>query len=157
MINILHICFCSHVPLGTLSSIRSSLPPSPILKAAIKVSNASYSFLLSPHTSILSSAMPDMYNLPAALDLSRLLIFHSVLGCITAVSFGAPSYNLPIALFGLFVSFASSQSTHFVHFNADNGLSIVIAALRRVLFLQFRIRALTHSLTRSSTRTAMKV
>jgi hypothetical protein len=48
--------------------------------------------------------MPDMYNLPAALDLSRLLIFHSVLGCVTSVSFGSPSYNLPIALFGLFVS-----------------------------------------------------
>lgn len=56
--------------------------------------------------------MPDMYNLPAALDLSRLLVFHSVLGCITSVSFGSPSYNLPIALFGLFVSILKNSLTY---------------------------------------------
>ncbi|KAK9895907.1 hypothetical protein P389DRAFT_71712 [Cystobasidium minutum MCA 4210] len=69
--------------------------------------------------------MPDMYNLPATLDLSRLLIFHSVLGCVTAVSFGAPSYNLPIALFGLFIVDKSSNEG-LRQFGALHALSLAL-------------------------------
>lgn len=53
--------------------------------------------------------MADVLSLPSTLDLSRLLIFHSILSCVTATSIRSPGYNLPVAVFGLLVSREGNQ------------------------------------------------
>ena len=57
--------------------------------------------LLVLHSSSIARMNP--LTLTSTLDLSSLLFLQSVLGTVTAVSPRSPSYNLPIALFGLYV------------------------------------------------------